>query len=120
MSKIIRQVTLDSATRRKDRSVKLSFTTTLEQSTQEFMECDEMVNGIGILYFKNDGDLTQAEIDLIDDCDIELEGKTKSQRLRNVLYLLHAQSDSTKDFKQFYSDVMEQEITRFKKMLDSE
>ncbi len=115
---MIRQVTLDSATRKKDKSVKLSFTTNLEQTTTEFMEMDELVGDLGVLYFSERDKLTQEEIDMIDKVDVEMEGKTKSQRLRNVLYLLHDQSESEKDFKTFYADIMEQLIEKYKQMLD--
>jgi len=114
---MIRQVTLDRANRKKDRSVSLSFTTSLEQSSDEFVEIDKCLGQIGIIYFKVDGDLTQAEVDELDNVDIELEGKTKSQRLRNVMYVMWEQSGEG-NFKDFYSIKMEEIIEHFKRKLD--
>jgi hypothetical protein len=37
---IVRQVSFESANRKKDRSVSIRFTTDIEQSTEEFMEID--------------------------------------------------------------------------------
>jgi hypothetical protein len=112
--KILRTVTLDSATRRKDKSVAIKFTTNTEQSSEQFMELDQVLNTSGVLYFKSHGSLTQEEVDALDDVDIELEGKTKSQRLRNVLYVLHKETNSQQDFKDFYSNKMESLIAHFK------
>jgi hypothetical protein len=113
---MIRQVTLDSATRRKDKSVSIRFTTDLEQTGNEFMDIDSLLNQRGILYFSTKGELTQAEIDAIDKTDIELEGKTLSQRLRNVLYVYAKQEG--KEFNQFYASEMERIIQHYKDKLE--
>jgi hypothetical protein len=115
---IIRQVVLDRATRKKDKSVALTFITDLEQSTDEFMEIDKQLMKHGILYFSERTELTQQEVDELDNVDIEIEGKTKSQRLRSVLYVYWKQQASDKDFKTFYSDWMEQVITKMKNKLE--
>ena len=114
---IIRQVTFDKANRRKDRSVSLTFITSLEQSTDEFMELDSILNESGVLFFKSNGNLTKEEVKELESTEIENEGKTKSQRLRNVLYILHQQSKSNQSFNDFYSDKMENIIQHFKDKL---
>jgi len=114
---IIRQVTFDKANRRKDRSVSLTFITSLEQSTDEFMELDSILNESGVLFFKSNGNLTKEEVKALESTEIENEGKTKSQRLRNVLYILHQQSKSNQSFNDFYSDKMENIIQHFKDKL---
>lgn len=116
--KIIRQVTFDGGNRRKDGSVKLSFTTDLEQSTEDFMEIDQARNTHGILYYSDRGALTQAEVDELDSVDIELEGKSKSQRLRSVLFILYKQQGEIGDFKDFYSAWMEKIIQGLKDKLE--
>ena len=113
---MITQVTLEAANRKKDRSVSLRFTTDLEQSTDQFMEMDSLVNSRGILYFSQKGELTQAEIDAIDNTEIELEGKTKSQRLRSVMYVYAKQNDL--DFNDFYAGQMEKIIQKYKDKLE--
>ena len=116
MKKLLTQCTLDRASRKKDRTVSLSFITDLEQTSEQFIKMDELINSKGILYFKSDGNLTQEEIDSIDEVDIEFEGKTKSQRLRAVIWLLSQQEG--KDSKEFYSDKMEEIIEWIKNKLD--
>lgn len=116
--RIIRQVTLDSARRKKDRSVSFTFTTSLEQSSKEFIEIDELLGDNGILHFKSQGNLTSEEIKELDSFEIEVEGKTKSQRLRNVLYILHQQTQPEQDFNSFYSENMEKIIEHYKSKLE--
>lgn len=119
MSKnIIRQVTLDRANRKKDKSISLTFITTLEQSTNEFMEIDKVIGDSGLIYFKSQGNLTTEEVKELESAEIEVEGKTKSQRLRNVLYRVHEQTNTDIDFNSFYAQKMEELIEHFKKKLN--
>ena len=115
---ILRQVSFEGANRKKDRSVSIRFTTDLEQSTEEFMEIDKMLNSRGILYYSDRGELTQEEIDTLDEVDIEMQGKTKSQRMRSVMFLLWKQQGEKRNFKDFYSEKMESIITKIKDKLD--
>ena len=115
---IVRQVTFESANRKKDRSVSIRFTTDLEQSTEEFMEIDNILNSRGILYYSDRGELTQEEIDTLDEVDIEMQGKSKSQRMRSVMFLLWKQQGEKGNFKDFYSEKMESIITKMKDKLD--
>lgn len=110
---MIKQVTLDRANRKKDKSVSLTFITELEQSSSEFMEIDSNLDKHGVIYFKTNGKLTEEEKEEIDKVDIQAEGKTKSQRLRNVLFIYN-QQNGDKDFKEFYADEMEKVIEHYK------
>jgi hypothetical protein len=114
---ILKQVTLDRANRKKDRSVSLTFITQLEQSSAKFMEIDELIGDSGIMYFKSSGNLTTEEIKELDNSEIEVEGKTKSQRLRNVLYVYHKELNNNLDFHDFYSKEMEKIIEHYKNKL---
>jgi len=67
---LLRQVTLDRATRKKDKSVSITFITDLEQSSEEYMEMDKLLQTRGILYYKNHGELTQEEVDELDNVDV--------------------------------------------------
>ena len=58
MSNLLIQVTLDRASRKKDKSVSLSFVTQLEQSPEEFMKIDRLLDDSGVLYFKSNGNIT--------------------------------------------------------------
>ena len=115
---MIRQATFERANRRKDKSVSFTFITSLEQTSEEFIEMDKLLGDTGIVYFKADGNLTQEEIDAIEEIDIEVEGKTKSQRLRNVLYVYHKESAIENRFSEFYADEMEKIIQHYKNKLD--
>ncbi len=118
MNNLLRQVTLDRATRKKDKSVSLTFITSLEQTSEQFTEIDKLLDTTGILYFKSQGTLTTSEMDELDSVDLELEGKTKSQRLRSVLFIYWDQNKPTDSFKDFYSLEMEKIIEQYKSKLD--
>lgn len=117
MSNITTKVTLDSVTRKKDRSVSLRFTTQLEQSSEELIEMDKLMGGNGVLYFKDSGQLTDKEMKTISEAKIEVEGKSKSKRLMNTLFRRWEQSDSKKTFDDYYADRMEQYIEHEKTYL---
>jgi hypothetical protein len=118
MSNILKQVTLDKVSRNKDKSIRLVFITATEQTSEELMEMDKQCDGEGILYFKSSGSMTQQEIDELDNVDIELEGKSKSQRMRGVLFVYWTQLGKQGDFKEFYSSYMEKMIAQVKAKLD--
>jgi len=123
---LLRQVTFDRANRKKDKSVSMTFITQLEQSTDDFMQIDKILNDSGVLYFKSSGNLTIEEVKALESSEIEVEGKTKSQRLRNVLYVLHKQLIDSKElddvrpnktFNDFYATEMEKIIEHYKNKL---
>jgi len=123
---LLRQVTFDRANRKKDKSVSMTFITQLEQSTDDFMQIDKILNDSGVLYFKSGGNLTIEEVKALEDTEIEVEGKTKSQRLRNVLYVYWKQLIDAKElddvtpnqtFNDFYSHEMERIIEHYKNKL---
>jgi hypothetical protein len=113
---LLRQVTLTRASRKADKSASLHFTTQLEQTKEEMSDIDGEIGQSGILYFKPSGELTQKEIDEIEKSNIEVEGKTLSQKLRNVLYVYNQQNDE-KDFNSFYSTEMNKIIEHYKNKL---
>ena len=116
---VIRQVTFDSANRKKDRSISLRFTTNTEQSTDEFMEMDKLINSSGVLVFSERTKLTTEELEEIKNVDFKVEGKTKSQRLRNVLFVYWKQK-GVGEFNDFYAQKMEEIIEHFKSKLDND
>lgn len=114
---ILKQVTFDRASRKKDRSISMTFITSLEQSPAEFMAIDELLNESGVLFFKNNGELTSDELKELGNVEIENEGKTKSQRLRNVLFVHWKQQQFEGDFNAFYANEMEKIIEHYKSKL---
>ena len=115
MNNIIRQVTFDSANRRKDGSVKISFTTDLEQNTSQFMELDEVRDTHGILYYSQKSELTKEELNAIDKCDIEITGKSRSEKLRRKIMALHNNTRSIESKEDYYKKWM----NHFESLLDS-
>ena len=47
--KLLKNCTLDGVTRRKDKSLKISFITNLEQTSSELMEVDKLLDTSGVL-----------------------------------------------------------------------
>ena len=123
MSNILTTATFERCNRKKDRSVSLSFTTSTEKTPEELMEMDRLLNDSGTLFFKSNGNLTKEEIKELDKSEIEVEGKSKSQRLRSVLYIYWTQRHSTPDeatpsFNDFYSNELERIIEHYKSKLE--
>jgi hypothetical protein len=121
--KLLKQCTLDGVTRRKDKSLKISFITSLEQSSKELMEVDALLDSSGVLYFKQSEGLSTDEITQIDKVVLDKpNGKTQSERLRNVLYIYCKQKigkEPTKEqFAEFYQKYTEKYITYIKDQLN--
>tara|TARA_R110000796_G_scaffold131898_2_gene247327 strand:- start:290 stop:649 length:360 start_codon:yes stop_codon:yes gene_type:complete len=111
---ILRNVTLTKANRKVDKSISLSFTTCLEETSEDFIEVDKLIGQSGLVYFKPSGTLTDKEKKAIDSNTIEVEGKSKSKRLMNVLYVLHKETQDERDFEDYYAQKMESLINHFK------
>ena len=122
MSNILRNVTLERCSRRKDKSVSINFVTQLEESPEGLMEIDKLLNDSGVLYFKSNGSLTKEEIKALESAEIEVEGKSKSKRLLNVMFLYHKQESEKGniviDFDKYYSELQETRIENFKSKLE--
>lgn len=72
------------------------------------------------LYLSAKETIPQKEMDQVDAIDVDLPGRTKSQRVRNVLYRIwEVQSDGHKTFESYYNFQMEKHITDLKTHLDS-
>jgi O-phosphoseryl-tRNA(Cys) synthetase len=121
--KLLKQMTLDGVTRRKDKSLKISFITATEQTSQELMEVDKLLDSSGVMYYKQSTGLSTDEIKQIDKVTLDKpNGKSNSERLRNVLYIYCKQKigkEPTKEqFAEFYNKYMEKYITYIKDQLD--
>jgi hypothetical protein len=122
--KLLKQMTLDGVTRRKDKSLKISFITATEQTSQELMEVDKLLDTSGVMYYKQSTGLSTDEIKQIDKVTLDKpNGKSNSVRLRNVLYVYCKQkigNEPTKEqFAEFYNKYMEKYITYIKDQLDA-
>jgi hypothetical protein len=109
--KILKQVTLDGVSRKKDRSVTMRFVTQLEETPEQLMEIDRLLNTSGVLYYKAEGILNEQELNELDKVSIEVTGKSKSQRLRGALMVLHQKTADVRSKEEFYSYYMEKFIS---------
>jgi len=107
---ILKAAVFDRYTTRKDGSVSLVFETG-EVSGPDVAALHVLRNSVGVVAFHRKESLSAREIKEIETIDAEIESKSKSERLRNVLYVLFQQHpDGYTDFKQFYADRMEKLI----------
>mgnify|MGYP003654778649 CR=1 FL=1 len=123
MKKILRQVDVIKVSQRPDDSVDIVFRTTLEQSESEFNQLHPARKTTGTLYYKSDEGLSTDEITQIDKVVLDKpNGRSKSERLRNALYILCKQkkgSDPKKEeFAEWYSNKMEKFIQHVIGQLD--
>ena len=121
-------VGLEGINSKKDNTFSLRFGTQELTETQK-LDVIRAQNGFGILVFKYDKEsLTDKEMKEIDNIDVDIYEKNKSQseRLRNVLYRFFEQTElqghESKEtirhlFSDFYRTKTEQIISHFKSKL---
>ena len=112
--KITLPVQLNPISRRKDKSVKLSYETR-ELTASETMTLMSMEGEEGWLLFSSNNDIKEEEIPQEDG---DLGGKTQSQRMKAVLYKLYLQDTESKifvgTFESYYRDRMEKLLEMLK------
>jgi hypothetical protein len=108
-------VTFDTANRRKDRTVRLSFTSNLEVSTEDYAEMDRRVLSEGWLLF---GPNEMAESDVPQD-QAPGDNKKPSVRMRGVLWhIWDKNTDRSEPFDMYYQRIMDRLIDKLKEQLD--
>lgn len=126
MSNLLRGATLDSARRRKDKSVSLTFITSTEQDSNQFIEIDKLLDSSGTLFFKDSENISKEELDTLEasKIDVKPKGKSNSQQLRSVLYVYWDQITpphnlkTIGNFNEFYDSEMKRIIQHYKDKLD--
>lgn len=104
----------------KDRTLKIVFET-LEPTPEQLTGIALNTQKFGYLAFKIDK-FKQAEKDVLDSLESEYQdtGKSKGQRLRNVLFVYWRQDNKDfKSFEHYYDWKMENIIEHFKNKLES-
>jgi len=110
---------LESYRSLKDKTLKITFETQ-EPSGEQLVQIANLIGRFGFLAFKEDM-FKENEKKLIDTLksDYDETGKTKSQRLRSVLYVNFEQDNKGYDvFDDYYNYNMEKLILHFKNKLD--
>ena len=103
----------------KDRTMKLVFESN-EMTPEQLVALSTMTQSFGFLAFKKDN-FKEKEKEILSGLksDFEDKGKSKSQRLRGVLYRnWEQQSDNYEVFDDYYNHNMEKMIVHFKNKLD--
>ena len=107
---------VENITTRKDRTVKLTIGTQELNPTEAGLLFQYM--NLLVSVYLCPAAIDQREIEQIDKLEPELNNKTQSQRIRNVLFLLHQQNqEGFKSFDEFYRAKTEKYIEHLKTKL---
>ena len=112
---------LESYRSLKDKTLKVTFETQ-EPTGEQLVQIASLIGKFGFLAFKEDA-FKQSEKDVLQGLESEYQdtGKTKSQRLRAVLYRLFEQNpEGYEVFDDYYNHKMEKLIMHFKNKLDAD
>lgn len=110
---------VENVSTRRDGTIKLVLGTQ-EMSQGKAGELFTMQNKVCAVYISIKESVPQKVMDMVDAVDVDMPGKTKSQRQRAVLYRIwELQKEGHKTFESFYAFKMEQHITDLKSVLES-
>ncbi len=110
---ILLQVTVENITSRKDKTIKLVLGTQ-EASPDQVGQLFELLNQLAFILISPKG-INQEQIDAVEAVDVELGGKTQSQRIRGVLYKLFEQNhEGFTTFDNYYKSKTDKYIDHLK------
>lgn len=109
---------IENITTRKDHTVVLKIGSQ-ELTPAKAGEIFQTMNKLVAVYLSTKETIPQRDLDQVDQLDPDLPGKTQSQRLRAVLYVLFEKNnEGYKDFENFYRTHMDKIIDHLKKKID--
>ena len=115
MNGLLIPATIEGVSTRKDRTIRIIIGTQ-ELTPEQAAGLMGFQNTLIAAYFAPKID--RDEMKLIDDLDPELAGKSQSERIRNVLYLLFKQDDEGfKEFNDYYHNKTEKYLTKLKSLI---
>lgn len=104
---------IENVSTRKDNTIKIVLGTN-ELSEGSAGKLFSMLNKFGFAHL-SPTEISQKELNEVDQLDPEMEGKTQGQRIRNVLYILFTQdNEGFSDFDSFYKNKTEKYISHLK------
>lgn len=110
---IVLQCTVENITTRKDRTLKVILGSQ-ELTPRQAGELFELLNQLAYVLISPKG-INQEQIDTVEKADLELGGKTQSQRIRGVLYKLFEQdNEGFSSFDTYYKSKTEKYIEHLK------
>lgn len=109
---------VENVATRRDGSLKLTLGCQ-ELSQSKAGELVSMQNKVCAIYISQKETVPQVIMDQVDNVDVDLPGKTKSQRQRNVLYRIwELEKQGHKTFESYYAFHMEKHISELKAHLE--
>lgn len=113
MNGILLPCTIENISTRKDKTVKLTLGTQ-ELSQGKAGELFALQNHLAAVYI-SPKEMTQRELDQVDQIDPEFEGKTQSQRIRSILWILFTQdAEGFSAFDTYYKSKTDKFIEHLK------
>lgn len=110
---VLLQVTVENITSRKDKTIKLVLGTQ-EATPEQAGSLFELLNQLAFILISPKG-ITKNQIDAVDKVDVDLGGKSQSERIRNVLFLLFNQNaEGFSNFDNYYQSKTEKFIEHLK------
>ncbi len=114
---IVLPAQIESIASRKDKTIRLTLGTQ-ELNPNTAAQIFSMDQQFCYFAIKTESFL-QNELDSINDLKADINAKTPSQRLRNILYRLYEQDNQGfKDFTTFYISIMEKICEHYKNKID--
>lgn len=109
---------VENVSTRRDGTLKITFGCN-EMSSSKSGELVSMQNKVVALYISSKETIPQAVLDHVDSVDVDMPGKTKSQRQRAVLYRIwELNKEGHKTFESYYAAKMEAHISELKQHLE--
>jgi hypothetical protein len=114
MNGILLAAIVENITTRRDGTMKVTIGTQ-EISQGKAGELFALNGKLAAVYVSAKDTIPQKELDQVDAVDVDLPGKTQSQRIRSVLFILYEQdAEGYKDFQSYYKAKTEAIINELK------
>lgn len=109
---------VENVSTRRDGTLKITLGCN-EMSSSKSGELVSMQNKVIAVYISPKETIPQSVLDMVDQADVDLPGKTKSQRQRAVLFRIwEMEKEGHKTFESYYSYHMEKHISELKQHLE--
>lgn len=109
---------VENVSTRRDGTLKITLGCN-EMSSSKSGELVSMQNKVIAVYISPKETIPQSVLDMVDQADVDLPGKTKSQRQRAVLFRIwEMDKEGHKTFESYYSAKMEAHIIELKQHLE--
>lgn len=113
-SGILLSAIIENVTTRRDNTIKITIGCQ-EISQGKAGELFGLHGKLAAIYVSPKNSIPQSDLDQIDAVDVDMPGKTQSQRLRSVLFILwEQQNEGFKDFQGYYRSKTEAIIQELK------